>query len=248
MKILAIIPARMGSSRFPGKPLARINGYPMIGHCYERAKLCADLTDCYVATCDKEIYDFIESIGGKVVMTSPHHERASDRAAEALLIIEERHQCKYDVVVMIQGDEPMVTPHMITESIKPIMSDPSVCVVNLMAEIVDDIEFEDPNEVKVVVGKNSDALYFSRAAIPSKAKFDGAIPRLKQVCIIPFTRNFLIEFNAIPETPLEIIESIDMLRILENGKKVRMVLTKEKTWSVDTKEDLKKVEEKMQAN
>lgn len=245
MNIIAIIPARMGSSRFPGKPMAEIHGIPMIGHCYFRTRMCKDLLETFVATCDKEIFDYIESIGGKVIMTEESHERATDRTAEAMLKIEDIIGKKVDVVVMVQGDEPMVTPEMITESLKPLVSDTSVNVVNLMAYMDTVVEFEDPNEVKVVIDNKSDAIYFSREPIPSRKKGVKNVPMLKQVCIIPFRRNYLLKFNETPETELERIESVDMMRIIENGEKVRMVLTDSKTLSVDTEQDRRNVEERM---
>ena len=245
MHIIAIIPARMNSSRFPGKPMKNIHGVPMIGHCYHRANLCQDLKDTYVATCDKVIFDYISSIGGKAIMTNSNHERASDRAAEAMLKIEKKTNKKIDIVVMIQGDEPMVTPKMISDSLIPFQIDTSVNVVNLMANINSIEEFEDPNEVKVVVNLSNDAMYFSREPIPSRKKSSGKLSMLKQVCIIPFKRDYLIKFNNTPETVTEIIESIDMMRIIENDEKVRMVMTDENSFSVDTKEDLLKVEEFM---
>jgi len=245
MKIIAIIPARMGSSRFPGKPMAKIHGIPMIGHCYYRSQMCDDLMDTYVATCDKEIYDYIESIGGKAVMTSDKHERASDRTAEAMLSIENEIDGKVDIVVMVQGDEPMVTPVMISESLRPFRDDDSVNVSNLMALIETVKEFEDPNEVKVVVDKNSNAIYFSREPIPSRKKGVDTVPMLKQVCIIPFKRDYLLKFNDIPESELERIESVDMMRIIENCEQVKMVMTNVKSFSVDTEEDRIRVEEMM---
>mgnify|MGYP006096997445 FL=1 len=245
MHVIAIIPARMNSSRFPGKPMKNIHGVPMIGHCYHRANLCQDLKDTYVATCDKVIFDYISSIGGKAIMTNSNHERASDRAAEAMLKIEKSTNKKVDIVVMIQGDEPMVTPKMISDSLIPFQIDTSVNVVNLMANINSIEEFEDPNEVKVVVNLSNDAMYFSREPIPSRKKSSGKLSMLKQVCIIPFKRDYLIKFNNTPETVTEIIESIDMMRIIENDEKVRMVMTDENSFSVDTKEDLLKVEEFM---
>ena len=238
MKSVAIIPARMGSSRFPGKPMKKIHGIPMIGHCYLRTKMCKDLFDTYVATCDQEIFDYIKSINGKVIMTSTSHEMASDRAAEAMIKIEKEINSKVDIVVMVQGDEPMLTPQMISEALKPIMIDSSVNIVNLMANMKTTKEFEDPNEVKVLVDNLSNALYFSREPIPSKKKFSSEIPMLKQVCIIPFRREYLLKFNSMKRTNLEIIESIDMLRLLENGEKVRMVMTDSLSYSVDTPEDL----------
>jgi 3-deoxy-manno-octulosonate cytidylyltransferase (CMP-KDO synthetase) len=245
VKIIAIIPARMNSSRFPGKPMKKIHGIPMIGHCYYRTRMTPELFETYVATCDKEIYDYIESIGGKAIMTSNSHERASDRTAEAMIEVERLINDKVDIVVMVQGDEPMVTPQMISQSIHPMRNDLSISVVNLMAHIITEAEFEDTNEVKVVVNTNNEAIYFSREPIPSRAKFQGVIPMLKQVCIIPFRRNYLLSFNEMDETNLEIIESVDMMRIIENGEKVQMVLTESESYSVDTDQDLIRVESKM---
>ena len=246
MKSIAIIPARMASSRFPGKPMAKIHGMPMIGHCYLRTRMCNDLLETYVATCDQEIYDYVSSIGGKAVMTSDKHQRASDRAAEAMLKIEEEIKSKVDIVVMVQGDEPMVTPHMIRQAVAPLKEDPSIQVVNLMARMKTVGEFEDPNEVKVVVDPQSDAIYFSREPIPSRKKGAVDVPMLKQVCIIPFRRDFLLKFNKLEPTPLEVIESVDMMRVIEHGYKVRMVLSREETLSVDTAGDLARAEKAME--
>ena len=245
MKAIAVIPARMGSSRFPGKPMAEIHGIPMIGHCYYRTSMCQDLLDTYVATCDLEIFDYITSIGGKAVMTSDVHERATDRTAEAMLKIEQELGQKVDVVVMVQGDEPMVTPEMISESLQPFSNDESVNVVNLMAHMDTVAEFEDPNEVKVVINNNNEAIYFSREPIPSRKKGTEEVPMLKQVCIIPFKREYLLKFNEMAETELERIESVDMMRIIENGDKVHMVMTEAKSLSVDTEEDRRNAESKM---
>ncbi|MHA8097405.1 3-deoxy-manno-octulosonate cytidylyltransferase [Aquirufa antheringensis] len=245
MKIIGIIPARLASSRLPQKPFADILGMPMIGHVYHRSKLCTTLDEVYVATCDKEIYDYISSIGGKAVMTSDMHERASDRTAEALLKIELDTNSKMDIVVMIQGDEPMVTPEMINDSIVPLLNDKSIKITNLMAKMNSIQEHEDPAEVKVVVDTNNFALYFSREAIPSRKKGVDEVPMLKQVCIIPFLRDFLLEYNEMKQTPLEIIESVDMNRLLENGIKIKMVLSETETYSVDTLADLENVNNKM---
>ena len=245
MRAIAIIPARMGSSRYPGKPMAKIHGMPMIGHCYHRTKLCNDLMDTYVATCDDEIHDYIISIGGKSIMTSDIHERATDRTAEAMLKIEEMIGESIDIVVMVQGDEPMVRPEMISQSLAPFRENQSIKVVNLMARMKTIKEFEDPNEVKVVIDKNSNAIYFSREAIPSRKKGFDNVPMLKQVCIIPFKREYLLKFNDMEETELEKIESVDMMRIIENGDSVKMVMTDSDSFSVDTEEDRLFVEEKM---
>jgi len=245
MRIVAVIPARMASSRFPGKPMARIHGMPMIGHCYNRVRLCEALTDTYVATCDDEIFDYIESIGGKSVMTADSHERASDRAAEAMLKIEEVTGNRIDILVMVQGDEPMDTPEMISEALAPMLESESVDVVNLMGRIESLAEFDDLNTVKVVAGPDGNAIYFSREPIPSRKKGFEDVPMRKQICIIPFRRDYLLRFNNSPETPLERIESVDMLRVIESGGQVRMVMTEHQSIGVDTPDHLERVEQLM---
>ena len=241
MNIISIIPARMGSSRFPGKPMADILGMPMIGHVYKRVKMSKLLNEVYVATCDEVIYDYIESIGGKAIMTSDCHERCSDRCAEAMLKIEQEEDRKVDIMVMVQGDEPMTFPEMIDEAVQPMLDDKEIIITNLVADLETVTEFNDPNEVKVVMDKKNNALYFSREAIPSRKKGILDVPMKKQVCVIPFTRDFLLEYNEMEPTPLEIIESVDMMRILENGMKVKMVDTAYFTKAVDTEEDLQRV-------
>ncbi len=245
MRVVAVIPARMASSRFPDKPMALIHGMPMIGHCYCRVRLCDALSDTYVATCDTEIFDYIESIGGKAVMTADTHERASDRAAEAMVKIEEATGEQTDILVMVQGDEPMDTPEMISEALSPMLQDDSVQVVNLMGCVRNLAEFEDPNTVKVVVGPDDNAIYFSREPIPSRKKWTGDVSMHKQICIIPFRRDYLLQFNSTPETPLECIESVDMLRVIESGGQVRMVMTEHQSIGVDTPDHLKHVEQLM---
>ena len=245
MNIVAVIPARMGSSRFPGKPLAEIHGMPMIGHVFKRTAMCSLLTATYVATCDQEIFDFVLSAGGKAVMTADTHEHCTDRTAEALEAIEIETGERVDIVVMVQGDEPMVSPGMIEASVQAMLDDPSVNVVNLMTEMKTTTEFEDPNEVKVVTDLKNNALYFSREPVPSRKKGVDVVSMHKQVCIIPFRRDYLLKFNAMPETPLERIESVDMLRILEHGESVRMVAMETDSLSVDTPEDLARVVEMM---
>jgi 3-deoxy-manno-octulosonate cytidylyltransferase (CMP-KDO synthetase) len=241
MNILSLIPARMGSSRFPGKPMATILGKPMIGHVYERVARSPLLTMTAVATCDQEIFDYIESIGGTAVMTADTYERASDRCAEALLKLEAANNTRYDIVVMVQGDEPMTHPDMIAEAVQPMIDDPSIRVVNLIGQIKDTAELEDRNCIKVVCDLSRDALYFSREPIPTRCKV-AEIPMGKQVCIIPFQRDFLLEYTRLAPTPLEIAESVDMMRVLEHGMKVRMTPTKFDTQAVDTPADLEKVE------
>ena len=246
MNIIAIIPARMGSSRYPGKPLAPIHGVPMVGHVALRTAMCKALSGTYVATCDEVIREYAASAGLHAVMTGDHHVRCTTRTAEAMLKIEAMTGKKADIVVMVQGDEPMVTPGMIEAAIEPMLADPSVKVVNLMAQMQSLEEFEDPNEVKVVVDRDNNALYFSREPIPSRKKGSDTVPMRKQVCIIPFRRDYLLHFNDMPESPLEIYESVDMLRILEHGGQVRMAPIAERTVSVDTPADLLRAEKLMQ--
>jgi 3-deoxy-manno-octulosonate cytidylyltransferase (CMP-KDO synthetase) len=244
-QIVAVIPARMGSSRFPGKPLKPILGMPMIGHVYHRVSMAKTLSSTYVATCDPEIFDYITGMGGQAIMTRTSHERCTDRCAEALEKIEASGSSPVDILVMVQGDEPMVHPEMIDEAVLPMVQDPKIQVANLLGEITSSQEFEDPNTIKVVVDKESNALYFSRATIPSQSKFQGECPLFKQVCIIPFRRDFLLDYLRMEPTQLEIVESVDMMRILEWGGKVRMVPTRHNTQAVDTERDLLRVEDLM---
>jgi len=150
-----------------------------------------------------------------------------------------------EVIVMIQGDEPLLLPQMIDEVMVPLEKDPNVMVANLMSPLKNKQEYEDPNEVKVVVDQQGFALYFSREPIPSLKKGGKNIPMMRQLCIIPFRRDFLLTFNSLPPTPLEIVESIDMLRLLEHGYKVKIVSTQSDSYSVDTPEDLVKVDQLM---
>jgi 3-deoxy-manno-octulosonate cytidylyltransferase (CMP-KDO synthetase) len=242
MKIIGIIPARMASTRFPGKPLAPICGIPMIGHIFLRSRMSKALDGVYVATCDKSVEEYVATLNSKAVMTSDKHERATDRTAEAMIKIEKETGTTIDIVVMIQGDEPLVTPALIDALVSPMKDDDSIQITNLISTIDDDDEFNDPNVVKIVMDNSGYALYFSREAIPSVKKYNGTIPRFKQLGIIAFRRSFLLEFNRLPSTPLEKIESVDMLRVLEWGMKVKTVNSPDNIYSVDTPEDLKYVE------
>ena len=241
-KVLALIPARMGSSRFPGKPLAKIHGIPMIGHVYQGVIKNQSLAMTAVATCDQEIKDYIESIGGNAIMTSHKHERASDRCSEALIEAEKIYGAKFDIVVMIQGDEPMVHPEMIDEALAPFFVDSTIEVVNLLGKFDSEEEFKSRNSIKVVCDLDGNAVYFSRQPIPDRGWTDFSNIIGKQVCIMPFTRDFLLEYSSLSPTPLEIAESIDMLRVIEHGKKVRMQKTKHLSRPVDDMNDLNHVE------
>jgi len=237
MKIIGIIPERMNSSRFPGKPLASICGKPMVQHVYENSKRCKLLDNLFVATGDREIIDCVNGFGGSVIKTRDDHFRASNQVAEALKNFESSSLEKYDIVCMIQGDEPMVKPEMINSSIRPLINDKHIQVTNLMGKLnYDDIY--DSNEIKVVTDKYNNAMYFSRLNIP----YSGINYFFKQVCIISFQHDTLLKFPLLKETPLEKYESIDMLRLLEHGIKIKMVLTDYNTFSVDIPKDLKYVE------
>ena len=238
-KIIAIIPARMAATRFPGKPLVPLLGLPMIEHVRRRVSLCDFLSEVIVATCDEEIKYAVEKAGGKAVMTADTHERCTDRIAEAADIIGGA-----DIVINVQGDEPLVLPEMMEEVAKPLLENPELHSVNLVARITDQEEFENPNAPKVVTNRQGEILYISREPIPSrkKANTDDYV-KLKQLGIIAFTGNFLQVFTQLEPTPLEKIESVDMMRAIEHGYRVRAVETKGRMMGVDVPEDVGRVEE-----
>jgi 3-deoxy-manno-octulosonate cytidylyltransferase (CMP-KDO synthetase) len=238
----------MDSSRFPGKPLAEISGKSMIWHVYWRSKKAGTLGEVYIATPDKEIEEYCLENDMKVIMTKDTHQRASDRAAEAMIKIEKEMSEKVDIVVMIQGDEPLLYPEMVENAVTSMLEDKDIQVVNLMAPLKSKEEQQDPNEVKVVTDLGGFALYFSREPIPSWKKGAENVPMYKQVCIIPFRRDFLIKFNELMPTPLEIVESVDMMRVLEHGYKVKMIESRYNTYAVDTIDDLRRVEEIFKAD
>jgi len=242
MNIIGIIPVRMNSSRFPGKPMKKIHGMPMIGHCYFRTMAALGIDETYVATCDIEIRNYIQSIGGKVIMTSNNHTRATTRTAEAMEKIEKQIEGGIDVVVMVQGDEPLIEPNTIAKTI-PYFDEKTINIVNVMSRFLTRESFEDENNVKVVVNCNNDALYFSREPIPSSWKGWNNTPRFMQTGIIAFRRETLINFNLMKETQLEQTESVDMNRVLETGGKIKMVLTESLMIGVDVPEELVAVEE-----
>lgn len=240
--IIGIIPARMSSTRFPNKPLAKINGVPMVGIVYNNSKQCNSLNEVYITTPDKEISNYANQINAKCILTSDKHERASERVAETLKYIEQSTNEQADIIVMIQGDEPMVTPEMIDASIQPLLKGEAE-VTNLMYQIDTEEEKNSINTIKVVTDLEGNALYFSRSVIPNSS--NRIQEYYKQVCVIAFTRNALKQFESLTPTSLEKAESIDMFRFLEHGVKVKMVKTNTSTHSVDTQEDLKLVEKLM---
>ncbi len=247
MNAIGIVPARLAASRFPGKPLEKMLGMPMIGHCYHRTRLAPGISSAYVATCDDAIAEYVRSIGGNAIMTSDKHTRATTRTAEALEIIERETGNKVDIVVMVQGDEPLISPETIGETLDG-FEDASVTIVNVMSKLRTLEAFKDVNNVKVVVDQNFNALYFSREPIPSPWKGWEHLPRYMQTGIIAFRRDTLISFNAMEETSLEQIESVDMNRVIETGGKIHMVLTEAQTIGVDTREELLDAEELLRSD
>lgn len=243
MKTIAVIPARMGSTRFPGKPIAQLLGRPMLEHVYKRVALSQALDATYIATCDEEIRLTAENFGANVIMTADTHERASDRVAEAIADIDA------ELIVMVQGDEPMTHPGMIDAAVAPFQHDPQLSCVNLVRKIDNEADFLDTNTIKVVMNQQGDAIYMSRQPIPTLSKSGfSQTTAYKQVCIIPFRRTMLLEYTHLPPTPLEQLESVDMLRLLEHGYRVKMVNTAFNTQAVDTEADLTRVAKLMETD
>lgn len=215
----------------------------MIEHIYRRTAMSRSVHEVIIATCDQEIMDAAAAFGARAIMTSNTHERASDRMAEVARSVQA------DIYVMVQGDEPMIVPEMIDLAVEPLLNDPKVQCVNLAGCIQSEAEFEDPNTIKVVKARNGDALYMSRHPIPGRERFPfEKIPAWKQVCIIPFRRDFLLKYTSLAPTALEQVESIDMLRAMEHGYPIRLVESLYSTYSVDTPEDAARVESAMRAD
>jgi len=235
MSIVAIIPARMASSRFPGKPLATILGLSMIEHVRRRVSLSKVLSKVIVATCDKIIFDEVQSHGGEVVMTSDCHDSCVDRVAEVASGL------KANIIINVQGDMPLVDPGSLEELVKPLLKDKNIHYADMMAPITESSEIHNENVVKVVTSVSGNAVYYSREAIPSNRMGLNTVDKYyKQLGINAFRKKLLIKFSKLKRTPLEIIESVDMLRLLENNLNVRMVIANGPLVGVDTKEDLEK--------
>lgn len=226
------IPARMSASRFPGKPLADILGLPMIQHVYERSKLSASADHIIIATCDDEIRRACQDFGADVIMTDPGIERPGLRVAAACqeLALEDD-----DIVVVVQGDEPLVHPDMIDSAISALSS--SHCRMGTLVGNATADEWKDPHEVKVVLSQENTVLYMSRSPIPSNERA-AQHASLKQVAIMPFRMEMLQAFQSLPMTPLETIESVELLRALEHGVTVLGIHTTHSNVSVDTPEGL----------
>ncbi|MDD5593807.1 MAG: 3-deoxy-manno-octulosonate cytidylyltransferase [Candidatus Margulisbacteria bacterium] len=239
-KVIAIIPARYASTRFEGKPLALICGQPMIHYVYTSVAKCGVIDELYVATDDERIARVVEGFGGNVIMTSAKHPTGTDRIAEAASKIDA------DIIVNVQGDEPLVKAEMVEQAVRPILDDHNVYVTTLMSKINNAGDFVDNTIVKAVRDVNDDILFLSRAPIPyPKTRQDFVV--YKQIGLYAFKKPFLMEFVKMQQTNLELIEGVEFLRILENGRKIRGVETNCSTISVDTISDLCEVEKYLKA-
>jgi len=243
--IIAVIPARYGSTRFPGKALVDIKGKPMIQWVYERTKRSKLIDRVIVATDDDRILGAVTSFGGEAMMTSSDHATGTDRIAEVAKSLD----CH--IVVNVQGDEPLIQPAMIDEAVMPLMQDASIPMGTLCRKIEDREEAFDPNVVKVVFDKNGFALYFSRAPIPwdrdrwagksSLKEFIFEGPLYKHIGLYVFRRSFLLDYAHLPQTTLEAVEKLEQLRVLENGYKIKTVITRHESFGVDIPDDLGKI-------
>lgn len=231
----------MGSSRFPGKPLEKINGKELVQHVYENCKKAKSFHKVLIATPDREILDFCSFIGADSIITSHKHKRASDRCNEVIFKLEENGEF-YQITTMVQGDEPLVGPEVIDKITNSLIIDKKINCANGFGEIKDS-DLTNINCIKVVKDKNQDAIYMSRKEIPFKPELNLNVG--KQICVIPFRTEFLKLYSSWNETPLEISESIDMLRIIENGYKVKMIKVKGEFHPVDVPNDIKVVEKKL---
>jgi 3-deoxy-manno-octulosonate cytidylyltransferase (CMP-KDO synthetase) len=240
-RVIGLIPARYASTRFPGKPLADILGKPMIQHVYERARSARTLQRLLVATDDPRIAQAVASFGGEAVMTSPDHPTGTDRLAEAAAALE------VDLVVNIQGDEPLIDPEVIDAAAAPLIADPSIPMGTLMSRIADPADLHDPNVVKVVADRHGFALYFSRALIPyARGGQTNEAVYYYHPGLYVYRKEFLLKYAALPPTPLEQTEKLEQLRALEHGYRIKVVETAHRPVSVDTPEDLEHVKRLMQ--
>lgn len=233
MKVLGVIPARYGSTRFEGKPLADINGHTMIEWVYKRA-LKSNYDKIVVATDDKRVYDMAVSFGGEVLMTKKH-ETGTDRIAEVAEKMKE-----YDIVVNIQGDEPLIEPEMLNSLIEPFKSNKEIVMSTMQHKIDKKEEIVNPNIVKVITDKNGFAIYFSRSPIPYPRNEKESF-YYRHIGIYAYRREFLLKYAAMEQTLLEKTESLEQLRVIENGYKIKVVNTEFSVIGVDTTEDLKEV-------
>jgi 3-deoxy-manno-octulosonate cytidylyltransferase (CMP-KDO synthetase) len=242
MKITAIIPARYGSTRFEGKALADICGKPMIQHVYERTMRASLVSDVVVATDDERIFTAVKGFGGRAEMTLKSHETGTDRLAEVA------GRCDSDIIVNVQGDEPLIEPDMIDEAIEPLTADGSLVMSTLKSRIQTLHDFLSPNVVKVVTDWEGFALYFSRSPLPNfrdkwndlkDEKFaSGKLLCYKHVGLYVYRRDFLLQYSQMSPTYLELAEKLEQLRVLENGYRIKVVETAHDSIGVDTPADL----------
>lgn len=235
LKVIGVIPARFGSTRFPGKPLALINGKPMIQHVYEQVSKSKFIDQIVIATDNENIIKTVEGFGGQAVMTREDHETGSDRISEVTSMVEG------DFFVNIQGDEPLIDPRLIDDLVKTALEEKGQVVVTAKTLIHDYEDVSNPNVVKVVTDKMQNALYFSRSGIPfnrSNKEFD----YYKHLGIYGYPKSILNEFVKLPQTHLEEVEMLEQLRLLENGYSIKVIETKYNAIGVDTPEDIEKVE------
>jgi 3-deoxy-manno-octulosonate cytidylyltransferase (CMP-KDO synthetase) len=242
MNIVGIIPSRFASTRFPGKPLADINGMSMIQRVYEQAKKAKCLSDVVIATDDERIFNHVNEFGGQVVMTAPTHQSGTDRCAE---IIEKDNKHDFVVVINIQGDEPYIHPEQINQ-LCSCFNDSTAQIATLVNEIKSSDELFNHNIIKVILNKNSDAIYFSRSPVPYCRNFPEQewikhYTYYKHIGIYGYRRDTLLEIAKLPKTKLEITESLEQLRWIENAYKIKAEITAYESVSIDTPEDMLKV-------
>jgi 3-deoxy-manno-octulosonate cytidylyltransferase (CMP-KDO synthetase) len=230
MKILCVIPSRIKSTRLPRKPLLPIQGKPMIQWVYENAKRCDILDDLIVATDNKEIADVITGIGGKIEITDPDIPTGSERAAA----VAERYP-EMDVIINLQGDEPFIRPNMLKQLVAPYLAGEMPEMTTLAYPLTKE-KYEEPGAVKVITDLKGNAIYFSRAPIPYY-RTNHTAPVFNHMGLYAFRRDFLLHYKTLPKTPLELTESLEQLRVLENGFKIRVCLTEEKTLEINTPEE-----------
>jgi 3-deoxy-manno-octulosonate cytidylyltransferase (CMP-KDO synthetase) len=235
LKSMCVIPARYSSTRLPGKPLADIAGKPMIQRVYEQACLAKKPSRILVATDHEKVYQAVEGFGGNVMMTSPDHPTGTDRLAEVA-----RAYPEIDVVINVQGDEPLIAPQIIDDLADVFEEDTDVHMATIMTEM-EQQEYDEPSAVKVVTDQKGYALYFSRSLIPFPRVRHEGFHVYKHVGIYAYRREFLLDFAKLAPTPLELSESLEQLRALENGFRIKVLKTDFKFVGVDTKEDLIRV-------
>lgn len=234
---LAVIPARWGSTRFPGKPLHKIAGISLVERVWRRVKACQSLDACVIATDDLRILEAVEAFGGKAIMTATSHSTGTDRIAEA---IEEYPQATH--VINIQGDEPQIEPSLIDELAITLIGDPNLSMVTAANEFTEEALLHDPNVVKVVLRSDGDALYFSRSPLPYQRDKSPALKLYRHKGIYAYRRDFLQHFVTWEPSPLELAESLEQLRALEHKARIRVIITSDTSSGIDTLDQANELE------